>query len=128
MQDLAKLVGNRTNIHFQVKEVHSSDHEKTVVLEGSYSQDAVVLHLHDGWADTPVLPGHSLNLIAEKTRDADGCLHAVCNFEAGTPCSCCACACFLCLFCVSCNIRGFCVMCPGRGSTEAGIFPHAVLV
>lgn len=94
MQDLAKLVGDRTNIHFQVKEVHSSDHEKTVVLEGSYSQDDVVLHLHDGWADTPVLPGHSLNLIAEKTRDADGRLHAVCNFEAGTACSCCACACF----------------------------------
>ena len=60
-----------------------TDYEKTVFLEGTYAQEAVVLHLHDGWFETPVAPGHSLNLIAETTRDASGRLHAVCNFEAG---------------------------------------------
>ena len=82
IQDQAKLVGDRTNIHYQVKQVDSSDHEKTVFLEGLYGQEAVMLHLHDGWADTPVSPGDSLNLIAEKTQDVNGRLHALCSWQA----------------------------------------------
>ena len=79
----AKLAGDRVHVHYQVKEVQITDEEKTVFLEGSYSQEAVVLHLQNGWFDTPVQAGHHLNLIADKTRDASGVLHAVCNFDTG---------------------------------------------
>lgn len=59
------------------------EHEKTVFLEGTYTGEHVVVHLQDQWFDTPVEPGHEVNLIAEKVVGADGALHAVCKFEAG---------------------------------------------
>lgn len=84
MQAHPKLAGDRVNVNYQVKEVQLSDREKTVFLEGAYGQAPVVLHLHDNWTETPIAPGHTVNLIAEKTRDNDGRLHAWCTFDTGT--------------------------------------------
>ena len=85
MQVSAQLAGDRIHVHYQVRDVQATDHEKIVFLEGTYSQEAVVLHLQDGWFETPVLAGHHLNLLAGKTRDTSGVVHAVCNFDEGTP-------------------------------------------
>ncbi|KAL0046566.1 hypothetical protein WJX82_003944 [Trebouxia sp. C0006] len=82
-KSLPKLAGDRVHVHYQVKSVQEFDHEKVLHLEGSYTGEQVVVHLRDCWFDTPVEPGHSVNLLAEKVQEGDGVLHAVCNFEAG---------------------------------------------
>ena len=82
---LPQLVGDRVNVHYTVKDVQVGPHEKILHLIGSYTQEQVVVHLQDGWHETPVEPGHSVNLIAEKTVGSDGLLHATCDFNAGTP-------------------------------------------
>ena len=73
------------NVHYTVKDVHVSLHEKILHLVGSHTQEQVVVHLQDGWHETPVEPGHSVNLIADKTVGSDGLLHATCDFNAGSP-------------------------------------------
>ena len=73
------------NVHYTVKDVQAGEHEKILYLVGSYTQQQVVVHLQDGWHDTPVAPGHSVNLLAEKVVGSDGLLHATCNFNAGRP-------------------------------------------
>ena len=83
LQVLPQLAGDRVKVHYLVKDVHVNQHEKVLHLEGSYTQEQVVVHLQDGWHDTPVQPGHSVNLIAEKVMGSDGLLHAVCDFNAG---------------------------------------------
>ena len=83
MQALPQLLGDRVHVHYTVKDVQVTPHEKILHLEGSYTQEQVVVHLHNGWHDTPVQPGHSVNLIAEKTMGSDGLLHATCDFNAG---------------------------------------------
>lgn len=83
LQALPHLAGDRVNVHYKVKAVQLMEHEKTVFLEGTYTGEHVVVHLQDQWFDTPVEPGHKVNLIAEKAVGADGALHAVCKFEAG---------------------------------------------
>ncbi|KAL0030927.1 hypothetical protein WJX79_001622 [Trebouxia sp. C0005] len=80
---LPKLAGDRVHVHYQVKSVQEVDHEKILHLEGTYKCEQVVVHLRDCWFDTPVEPGHSVNLLAEKVLEDDGVLHAVCNFQAG---------------------------------------------
>lgn len=85
MQNLPKLAGDRVHVHYHVKSVQEFDHEKVLHLEGSYTGEQVVVHLRDCWFDTPVEPGHSVNLLAEKVQEDDGVLHAVCHFEAGRP-------------------------------------------
>lgn len=85
MQSLPKLAGDRVHVHYQVKSVQEVDHEKILHLEGTYKCEQVVVHLRDCWFDTPVEPGHSVNLLAEKVLEDDGVLHAVCNFQAGRP-------------------------------------------
>ena len=77
------MAGDRVNVHYKVKAVQLMEQEKTVFLEGTYTGEHVVVHLQDQWFDTPVEPGHKVNLIAEKAVGADGALHAVCKFEAG---------------------------------------------
>ena len=74
-------------MHYTVKDVQLGQHEKILHLVGSYTQEQVVVHLQDGWHDTPVEPGHSVNLIAEKVVGSDGLLHATCDFDAGRACS-----------------------------------------
>lgn len=71
-------------MHYTVKDVQVSPHEKVLHLVGSYTQEQVVAHLQDGWHDTPVEPDHSVNLIADKTVGSDGLLHATCDFNTGT--------------------------------------------
>ena len=85
MQSLPKLTGDRVHVHYHVKSVQEVDHEKVLHLEGSYIGEQVVVHLRDCWFDTPVEPGHSVNLLAEKVLEGDGVLHAVCNFHTGRP-------------------------------------------
>ena len=85
MHSLPKLAGDRVHVHYHVKSVQEFDHEKVLHLEGSYTGKQVVVHLRDCWFDTPVEPGHSVNLLAEKVQEGDGVLHAVCHFEAGRP-------------------------------------------
>jgi len=70
-------------VHYQVKDVQQTAHEKLLILEGTYSKEHVVVHLHNGWVDTPVEPGHSVNLLAHKAPEGDGVLHAVCDFDTG---------------------------------------------
>lgn len=84
------------NVHYTVKDVQVGPHEKILHLVGSYTQEQVVVHLQDGWHETPVEPGHSINLIAEKTVGSDGLLHATCDFNAGSPSVCMLCClCFI---------------------------------
>lgn len=73
------------NVHYTVKDVQVGPHEKILHLVGSYTQEQVVVHLQHGWHETPVEPGHSVNLIADKTVGSDGLLHATCDFNAGDP-------------------------------------------
>ena len=86
MQAMPQLAGDRANVHFQVKQVDSAQHEKVLHLEGAYTRQQVLVHLQDGWMDTPVEAGHFVNLIAEKSMDSAGIVHAVCNFESGVYC------------------------------------------
>ena len=86
LQVLPQLAGDRLKVHYLVKDVHVNQHEKVLHLEGTYTQEQVVVHLQDGWHDTPVQPGHSVNLIAGRVMGSDGLLHAVCDFNAGTQC------------------------------------------
>ena len=82
-QILPQLAGDRASVHYKVKQVESSEFEKVLALEGTYVQEHVTVHLQDGWVDTPVEPGHFVNLVAEKFNEDDGSTHAVCNFESG---------------------------------------------
>ena len=88
LQVLPQLAGDRVNVHYTVKDVQVSPHEKILRLVGSYTQEQVVVHLQDGWHETPVEAGHSVNLIAEKTVGSDGLLHATCDFNAGKALTC----------------------------------------
>ena len=70
-------------MHYTVKDVQNISDEKVLLLEGTYTRQQIVVHLKGGWCDTPVEPGHCVNLIAEKFTGSDGLLHAVCDFDAG---------------------------------------------
>ena len=88
-QVLPQLAGDRVNVHYLVKDVQLSQDEKVLLLEATYTHQQVVVHLQDGWHDTPVEPGHFVNLIADKSLGTDGLLHAVCDFNSGAgsqPC------------------------------------------
>lgn len=84
LQVLPHLPGDRVHVNYQVKAVIQEEHAKVLHLEGTYTGERVVAHLKDGWCNTPVEPGHCVNLIAAKAMDSDGVLHAVCTFQEGT--------------------------------------------
>ena len=101
LQVLPHLPGDRVHVHYQVKAVIQEEHAKVLHLEGTYTGERVVAHLKDGWCNTPVEPGHCVNLIAAKAMDSDGVLHAVCTFQEGTS------SLEAAMFATSCNAAGF---------------------
>jgi hypothetical protein len=65
-----------------VLEVADTSRERLLRVLHDQTGTCVVVHLRDGWADTPVTPGDPVHLIAHVT-DGDGELHTHCDYKSG---------------------------------------------
>ncbi|KAK9793498.1 hypothetical protein WJX73_007951 [Symbiochloris irregularis] len=68
---------------YVVLEVQHDSCETVVRLLSLDGQRLVMTHLRDGWADTELAPGDSVNLLAEISHQEGGALTAVCDYKSG---------------------------------------------